>query len=115
MAISEAAVIHQRFVFRRPWAAAIDRAIGAVVEPLAAILVVVEVIVLASGVFTRYVMRSPLVWSDELATVLFLWLAMLGAVVAYRRDEHIKLSVLLRRSPPRVRAILETIASVITA
>ena len=115
MAISEAAVVHQRFVFRRPWAAAVDRAIGRVVEPLAALLVVVEVIVLASGVFTRYVLRSPLVWSDELATVLFLWLAMLGAVVAYRRDEHIRLSVLLRRSPPRVRAVLETVASVITA
>ncbi len=115
MAISESAVEHVRFVFRRPWAAAIDRTIGAVVEPLAAILVVAEVVILASGVFTRYVMRSPLVWSDELATILFLWLAMLGSVVAYRREEHIRLSVLLRRSSPRVRAILETVAAVITS
>jgi tripartite ATP-independent transporter DctM subunit len=38
---------------------------------------------------------------------------MLGAVVAYRRGEHISLSVLVRRSPPRVRAILEAIASVV--
>ena len=81
MATFEAAVEPHRFVFRRPWAAAIDRAIGAVVNPLAAILVVAEVVILASGVFTRYVLRSPLVWSDELATILFLWLAMLGSVV----------------------------------
>ncbi len=53
--------------------------------------------------FTRYVLRSPLVWSDELATILFLWLAMLGSVVAYRRGEHIRLSVLVRRASPRVR------------
>jgi len=104
-----------RFVFRRAWARAIDRAIGAVVEPLAALLVVIEVIVLAAGVFFRYVMVRPLVWSDELATILFLWLAMLGAVVAYRRGEHIRLSVLLRRSSPHVRDILETISSVVTA
>ncbi len=115
MAISETAVERTRFEFRRPWAAAIDRAIGTVVEPLAALLVVVEVVILASGVFTRYVLRSPLVWTDELATILFLWLAMLGSVVAYRRGEHIRLSVLLRQSSPRVREILETVSSVVTA
>jgi tripartite ATP-independent transporter DctM subunit len=115
MAISESAVELTRFVYRRPWAAAVDRVIGAVVEPVAALLVVAEVIILASGVFTRYVLRSPLVWTDELATILFLWLAMLGSVVAYRRGEHIRLSVVVRRSSPRVREILETIASVVTA
>ncbi len=103
------------FVLRRPWTRAIDRAIGAVVEPLAAILVCVEVCILAAGVFTRYVLGNPLVWSDELGTILFLWLAMLGSVVAYRRGEHIRLSVILRRASPRVREILEAISSVVTA
>jgi tripartite ATP-independent transporter DctM subunit len=101
--------------FRRPWAAAVDRAIGAVVEPVAAFLVLVEVVILAAGVFTRYVMRQPLSWTDELATILLLWLAMLGAVVAYRRSEHIRLSVVLRRCSAARRALLETISSVITA
>ncbi|MBV9407439.1 MAG: TRAP transporter large permease subunit [Candidatus Eremiobacteraeota bacterium] len=115
MAIAESAVESTRYVFRRPWAAAVDRAIGAVVEPVAALLVLVEIVILAAGVFTRYVLRQPLVWSDELATTLLLWLAMLGSVVAYRRGEHIRLSVVLRRSSPRVREILETISSVVTA
>ncbi len=84
-------------------------------EPLAALLVVVEIAILSAGVFTRYVLGNPLVWSDELATIVFLWLAMLGAVVAYRRGEHIALSVLVRRSPERVRAVLEAIASVVAA
>jgi tripartite ATP-independent transporter DctM subunit len=101
--------------FRRPWAAAIDRAIGAVVEPAAAFLVIVEIVILATGVFTRYVMRQPLDWTDELATILLLWLAMLGAVVAYRRGEHIRLQAVLRRSSPKRRALLETIGSVVTA
>jgi tripartite ATP-independent transporter DctM subunit len=101
--------------FARPWAAAIDRAIGAIVEPAAAFLVLVEVVILALGVFTRYVLHQPLSWTDELATILLLWLAMLGAVVAYRRGEHIHLSVILRRCSARRREVLETIASVITA
>jgi tripartite ATP-independent transporter DctM subunit len=112
---TETAVEHEPFVFRRPWARAIDHAIGMVVEPLAALLVIVEIGILSAGVFTRYVLGNPLVWSDELATIVFLWLAMLGAVVAYRRGEHISLSVLVRRSPPRTRAILEAISSVVTA
>ena len=101
--------------FRRPWTAAIDRVIGAIVEPVAALLVIAEVIILAAGVFTRYVLRAPLAWTDELATILLLWLAMLGAVVAYRRLEHIALSVVLRRCSAGRRALLETISSVVTA
>ena len=111
----EAALEAPDLAFRRPWAAAADRAIGAVVEPLAAFLVLVEIVILATGVFTRYVIRQPLVWTDELATILLLWLAMLGAVVAYRRGEHIRLSIVLRRCSPRMRSILETIGSVVTA
>jgi tripartite ATP-independent transporter DctM subunit len=104
-----------RYVYRRAWTRAIDRAIGAVVEPVAALLVAIEVAILTAGVFTRYVLKSPLVWSDELATILFLWLAMLGSVVAYRRGEHIRLSVLVRRASPRVAAVLEAISSVVVA
>src|SRR5579884_2697295 len=115
MHVAETAVEPGAFAFRRSWTAAIDRAIGAVVEPVAAFLVLVEVVILAAGVFTRYVLGNPLVWSDELATIIFLWLAMLGSVVAYRRGEHISLSVLVRRASPRMRRVLETISSVVTA
>src|ERR1035437_10248671 len=101
--VAETAVEFQDLSYRRPWAAAIDRVIGAVVEPVAALLIVVEVFILAAGVFTRYVLGNPLVWSDELATIVFLWLAMLGSVVAYRRGEHIRLSVLVRKSSPHTR------------
>ena len=48
--------------------------------------------ILFSGVVARYVFNAPLVWSDELASILFLWLAMLGAVIAFRRDEHMRMT-----------------------
>jgi tripartite ATP-independent transporter DctM subunit len=98
---------------RRPWAAAIDRAIGAVVEPVAAALVVVEVLVLGAGVFFRYALRSPLDWTDELAGLVLVWLAMLGAVVAYRRGEHIRLAALPRRVSAAVAELLEAISCVV--
>ncbi|MBV8600624.1 MAG: TRAP transporter large permease subunit [Candidatus Eremiobacteraeota bacterium] len=99
----------------RPWTRAIDRAIGAVVEPIAAVILVVEVAILASGVFSRYVLHNAIVWTDELATILFLWLAMLGAVIAYRRREHMRLTALYRRRPARQQQIFDAIAAFVVA
>ncbi len=63
----------------------LDSALGWLVEIPAALLVLAEIGVLLAGVVSRYVFHEPLIWSDELAGILFLWLAMLGAVVAFRR------------------------------
>src|SRR5215467_1927108 len=65
----------------------LDRTIGVVAEVLGAGIVVAETCILFAGVVSRYVFNSPLMWTDELANFLFLWLAMLGTVVALRRDE----------------------------
>ena len=100
---------------RRGWTRAVDRAIGWIVEPAAAMLIVVEVGILAAGVFSRYVLRDALVWGDELATILFLWLTMLGAVGAYRRNEHLRLTTVIRRVPAHIAHVLETISTVVVA
>ncbi|MBE7248553.1 MAG: TRAP transporter small permease subunit, partial [Actinomycetospora chiangmaiensis] len=65
----------------RSWLRRLDDGLGYLVEIPAALLVLAEIGVLLGGVVSRYVFRAPLVWSDELASILFLWLAMLGAVV----------------------------------
>jgi tripartite ATP-independent transporter DctM subunit len=100
---------------RRPWTIAVDRAIGAVLEPVAAALIVVEVCILTSGVFSRYVLNSAIPWTDELATILFLWLSMLGAVIAYRRDEHMRLNALIRIVPAKTARVLEIVGAVIVS
>ena len=102
-------------VRRRRWTAAADRGIAAVVEPVVAALVIAEIVLLASGVFARYVMHQALVWSDELATILFLWLSMLGAVIAFQRGEHIRLTAVLRRLPRRAREIAELVSPLVVA
>ncbi|MCX7362052.1 MAG: TRAP transporter small permease subunit, partial [Alphaproteobacteria bacterium] len=45
------------------------------VELPTAMLVLVEILVLLAGVVSRFVFHHPFVWSDELASILFLWLA----------------------------------------
>jgi tripartite ATP-independent transporter DctM subunit len=93
----------------------LDAALAIATEIPAAILVVVEICVLFSGVVARYVFNRPLVWSDELASVLFLWLAMSGAVIALRRGEHMKLTAIVKYAGPRAQSFLETLAAIIVA
>ncbi len=99
----------------RGWTRRIDGAIGTLTEPLAAAILVAEIVILASGVFSRYVMKNALVWTDELATILLLWLVMLGAVAAYRRREHVRLTAIVRRASPRRAHVLDVISSVVVA
>ena len=51
----------------------------------------------------RYGMHRPLIWSDELASILFLWLAMLGAVVAFRRGEHMRMTAFVGMASSKTR------------
>jgi tripartite ATP-independent transporter DctM subunit len=97
------------------WVTAVDRAIGVAVEPLCALLIVAEVAILAAAVTFRYVLHNALPWSDELSGVLLLWLAMLGAVIAYRRREHIRITALERIVSPSTRAQFDAISSVVVA
>ena len=95
---------------RRFWLVRLDHILGTLVEIPSAILVVAEVVVLFAGVVSRYVLHAPLIWSDELASMLFLWLAMLGAVVAFRRSEHMRMTALVASAGPRLRAYLDLVA-----
>src|SRR5260370_37664117 len=89
IAVGEVAIEPPR---RRSLVASIELFLGMLVEIPAAILVVAEIVILFAGVVARYGLRQPLIWSDELASILFLWLAMLGAAVAFRRSEHLRMT-----------------------
>jgi len=95
--------------------ARLDRAIGWITELPAALLVVVEVAVLFAGVVSRYGFNRPLTWTDELASALFLWLAMLGAVVAFRRGGHMRLTAIVGYAGPRWRARWDVLGALVVA
>ena len=88
-------------------ASRVDRAFGLALEIATALLVVAEIVILFVGIVARYAFNRPLIWSDELASLLFLWLAMLGAVLALRRGEHMRMTALVNRCRLRVRHFFE--------
>ena len=71
---------------------------------------VAEIVVLFAGVSSRYLFQKPLIWTDELAGILFLWLAMLGAVLAFQRAEHMRMTAIIGMLKPKARAFLDVLA-----
>jgi tripartite ATP-independent transporter DctM subunit len=91
----------------------IDRVIDMVAETVAAAFVVIEVIILLAGVIWRYALDNPLVWVDELAEMLFLWLVSLGAVIALRRGEHMRMTVFVARLSPSAQSLLGRLSALV--
>jgi tripartite ATP-independent transporter DctM subunit len=73
---------------------------------------VAEITILLVGVISRYVFLAPVTWSDELAEMLFLWLAMLGAVVAYIRFSHMRMALFSSTKNLRLHGLLEALSLV---
>ncbi len=93
------------------WLTTVDHWLGTAIEWTVSFLVVAEVVILLTGVVARYVFAAPLVWSDELASLLFMWLAMLGAVIAFRRGEHMRMTFFVKKASPATQALMNTFAA----
>lgn len=71
---------------------------------VAALLALLGTVV--AGVAFR-ALDDPLIWSDEAARYLMVWLAFLGLMLAARRRLHIRVNVLLDRLTGRARRLAE--------
>ena len=46
-------------------------------------------------VFWRWILKDPIVWSEELIQLIYVWICYLGWVIAERKDSHIRITVVL--------------------
>jgi len=61
------------------------------------VLVVAMFLVVGLNVFSRYVLNASLGWADELARFLFIYVSLLGAVLAYQHNEHVSLDLVIEK------------------
>lgn len=81
--------------FDRGTGLVIDRfCLGAAVAAVAAALFVV-----AAQVVFRYGLNDSLIWAEEFARFALIWAAFLGVPVAYRRGEHVGVTLLVENLP----------------
>jgi len=85
---------------------------------LVAVWVIVALMALMSlitfaGVFFRFVLHSPLTWSEEAARYMMIWVTYLGAGIAVKKGRHIGVTMFISRVPLRVRGYLIFLAEMV--
>jgi tripartite ATP-independent transporter DctM subunit len=61
------------------------------------------------------VFSLPVVWIDEVASICFLWLALLGSAIALDRNEHLRLTLFLHVLPHRLQRFVNALAPLLVA
>ena len=74
---------------------------------------VVMFIVFLINIFFRYVMKNPMNWTFEFSVNAFVIVGLLGACVAYRKEDHVVFDLLYAKQKPRGQSILRMISSVL--
>jgi TRAP-type C4-dicarboxylate transport system permease small subunit len=90
-----------------------DTHLATVEAGVIAALVAALTAVTAAQVVNRYILNAPLIWSEEAARYLFVWVSMIGAALAMHQGGHFGLVVLLRRAPSRLQMIMGALVSAV--
>jgi TRAP-type C4-dicarboxylate transport system permease small subunit len=77
------------------------------VEGACMVLVVGLAVVVFLQVFNRFVLKAPLAWSEDLAMLLFQWVAFLGAAVGVKRMRHFGIELVVRKLSEKSRRWIE--------
>jgi len=59
------------------------------------------------GVFTRYVLGHQSPWTEELAKMLLIWVALLGASIGFLRKSHLGVDYFVNKLSEKSRAIVQ--------
>ena len=92
----------------------LDWLLGQIEAVLLAAMVAAITAVTFAQVFTRYVTENPLIWTEEVARYLFVWITLIGAASGVRLHAHFGLDILRRYLPP-LRGLLGAVTMLIVA
>jgi len=84
-------------------------------ETIAALLVAAVFTAILLGVARRYLFGTPIVWIDELSTVLFVWAIFWAGAFALGVREHVSFDLVHQALPPRAAAILWRVVCALVA
>jgi TRAP-type C4-dicarboxylate transport system permease small subunit len=67
------------------------------------------------NVVLRYLFNSGITWSEEASRFLFIWMTFLGAIVAFRHNQHLGVDLLVKRFPRPVKKIVYILINIVIA
>jgi C4-dicarboxylate transporter, DctM subunit len=74
-------------------------------------LLAAESALVLTGVVFRYVLNSPLYWAEEAARLLLIWLSFAGAALAFQRNQHLSMDILMRLVPETLRLRIQVLVA----
>jgi TRAP-type C4-dicarboxylate transport system permease small subunit len=83
--------------------------LGDWVERFCMVLVVSLAVIVFLQVFNRFILKAPLAWSEDLAMLLFQWVAFLGAAVGVRRTRHFGIELVVKKMAAKTRHWIEIV------
>lgn len=96
------------------------RVIGKISDILNKICCVIVVIVglimtgcLVWGVFTRFILKNPAIFTEEVARFCMIWLAFIGSSIAMKRKELTSFRTLVDRLPIRGQKFMDIVGTVL--
>jgi TRAP-type C4-dicarboxylate transport system permease small subunit len=91
----------------------VKRVLSRLLEWLVILLVAALVLDVLWGVFSRFVLASPSRWTEEAATILLIWVSLLGAAVGFERNEHLGVDYLVTKLDPAARRLTRVVAQLL--
>lgn len=70
-------------------------------------------VILLFQIILRYFFNYPLIWSEELARYLFVWVAFIGASFGVRDSSHIKLTVIFNFFPRKLKIVISALTNIV--
>ena len=64
-------------------------------------------------VFWRWVLRDPIIWSEELIQLTYVWICYLGWTIAERKESHIRITAILNMLPQGAQKWLQAFCHVL--
>lgn len=81
---------------------------------IGAILLLGMLVLLTLQVISRYIFKISFTWAEELATIMFIWLAYIGASSAVLKGQHLRIDVFLNMLKGKVKKAFLILTDLIT-
>ena len=83
-------------------------------EYLGGILFSIMFATLVAQIFSRQVLNSPLIWTEELARLVFVYIAMIGVTLGIKYDQHVGIEVISDKFSPRTARVMDGVKTILT-
>lgn len=91
----------------------IQKGITRILNGLAGISFLAMVLLTCWQVFTRYILKNPSTWSEELVGYLFAWMSLLGASLVTQERGHMNIPILVERFGEKGQKLLNCLGELI--